>query len=79
MFLLELILTIVAWIRGWKWRALIPVGSVLVVGFLVGFGAGMAGGNVDLSGFVFLDIAAIIALIVMSIVKPKSKEKEIKK
>lgn len=77
MFLLaEIILTIFAWRRGWRWLALLPIGIVLAIGFFIGVGIGAAGGSVDDigGGTIIFDILTIIALIVMVSVKPKSKK-----
>jgi len=51
------------------------MGIALIFGFLLGLGIGASGGDVQSAqGFgIFLDVLAIIALIVMLIVKPKSK------
>ncbi len=67
----EAILTIWAWKRGWKAMALIPLGSVLVLGFVIGFVVGLSGGSEEDVGFlVVLDAIAIIALIIM-IARPR--------
>ena len=80
MLLIEIILTIVAWSRGWKWLALLPLGIVLLLGFIIGFGIGASGGNVSNigGGVIILDILAIVALVIMSIIKPKNKNTSIK-
>lgn len=77
MFLIaEILLTIFAWRRGWRWLALLPVGIVLAIGFFIGVGIGASGGSINdiKGGYVIFDILAIIALIVMVSVKPKSKK-----
>jgi len=82
MLIIEIILTIFAWRKGWKWLALLPIGLALLIGFSIGIGIGASGGSVaDVSGgAVLIDIAAIIALIVMLVKGPKSKEQnELKK
>lgn len=74
MLLIEIILTIFVWRKGWKWRSLLPVGIAFLAGILIGMGAGMAGGNIDNIGpAVLLDLFAIIALIVMLVKGPKEK------
>lgn len=80
LLILEVILTIFAWRKGWKWLALLPVGIVLILGLLIGFSIGISGGDVaPTTGIaLFLDISTIIVLIIM-IIKPKTlvkKEKE---
>jgi len=74
MLLIEIILTIFVWRKGWKWWSLLPVGIAFLAGILIGMGAGMAGGNIDNIGpAVLLDLFAIIALIVMLVKGPKEK------
>jgi MFS family permease len=75
LLILEIILTIFAWRRGWKWYALLPLGIAFAIGFLVGLSTGASGGLVgDIGWVIVFDIAAVIALIVMCAVKPKSTE-----
>lgn len=80
LFIIEIILTIVAWVRGWSWKALIPIGSALVLGFIIGFFIVAAGGQITaaVAGLVaILDFIAFTAILVMAIVKPTSvKEAE---
>jgi len=73
LLIVEIILTIVAWRKGWKWLSLIPLGIAVIIGFGLG-----ASGNYtmdELGSFVWIDIAAIVALIVM-IAKPKQEKIE---
>jgi len=42
-FILQIILSIVAWNRGWKWLALIPILVALPLGFLIGYIGGSMG------------------------------------
>lgn len=73
----EIILTIFAWRKGWKWLSLIPMAAALFIGLLLGAGIGASGGDpMSVKGFgVFLDIVAVIALIVMVTKSPKSQDK----
>jgi len=64
----EIILTIFAWRAGWKWLSLLPVG----IAFAIGLAIGASGGEIS-AGVIFVDIAAVIALIIM-LVKPPKKE-----
>lgn len=79
--ILEIILTIIAWVRGWKWRALIPLISLLVIGFMAGMLLLSLGidPEVFVPAGIFIDFLGVIALIIMIVVKPKKsaqKEKE---
>jgi len=76
--IIEIVLTILAWNRGWKWLALLPVGIALAIGFCMGLGIGASGGSVsDVQGIaVVFDIIAIIALIIMCVKGKKPKEEE---
>lgn len=81
MFIIEIILTIFVWRKGWRWLALLPIGIALLIGFIIGISVGMAGGTPTTGGgIIFIDILAIIALIIMLIKGPKDsineKEKE---
>lgn len=72
----EIVLTIFAWRKGWKWFALIPLVGVLCLGFLLGMAVGASGGSVEsVTGFsVVLDIMAVIVLIILNVKGPKSTE-----
>lgn len=74
MLIIEIILTIFAWRKGWKWLALLPMGAALLLGILMGFFVGASGGDVDAAKglAIILDIGAVIALIVMLVKTPKS-------
>jgi hypothetical protein len=69
MIIIEIILTIFAWIKGWKWYSLIPVGAAVLIGILVG----LTSSYVDIYSLWWIDFMAIIALIIMVIVPPKKK------
>jgi len=72
----EIILTIFAWKKGWRWWALVPVALALLIGLFMGMGVGACGGDVDsVRGIsIVLDVLAIIALIVMVTKGPKTNE-----
>lgn len=74
MLIIEIILTVVAWYKGWKWLSLIPVGVAILLGIIVGMSVGLSGGT-DISGAIIIDILAIIALIVMCIKGKKEEPK----
>ena len=71
MLIIEIILTVFVWKKGWRWMSLIPVG----IAFLIGIMMGVSGTLVDTSsvGIVFIDVLAIIALILMLVYPPKTK------
>lgn len=69
MKILVVLLTIVAWRHGWRWKALLPVGICVGMAFLIGPGVESSGG----SDMVWVVIIAIIVLILMCIKKPASK------
>jgi len=64
MLILEIVLTIVAWRKGWKAWALLPLGA----GFGLGVIMGLLGIIPDETSALWLvpDLAAIIALIIMA-------------
>jgi uncharacterized membrane protein YfcA len=71
---LEIILTISAWKRGWRWRALLPLAIGCVAGFLVGAAVGAGGGSVDdvLPIAVLMELAVVGSLIAMVARAPQS-------
>lgn len=75
MFIIEIILTIIAWIRGWKWKSLIPVGIVLGIGFIVGLIMGVQGYSAhdieNISWLPVMELFGFIAMLIMAIVPPK--------
>lgn len=72
MLILEIILTIIAWGKGWRWFSLIPVGVALSIGFMLGINEV----NMDALGSttLFIEILVTIALILMIIYPKKKKE-----
>jgi hypothetical protein len=74
LLIVEIILAIFAWRKGWRWYSLIPMVVALVFGFFLGAGIAASGGNVDsIRGLgVIIDILATIILIVMNIKTPNS-------
>jgi uncharacterized membrane protein YfcA len=74
MLIIEIILTIVAWRKGWNWLSLIPIGVAFCIGLILG--ASSQGQPVDVMTVVIWDILAIIALIVMVAVNPPGKKIE---
>ena len=72
LIIVEIILTIAAWRKGWRWLALLPLSGVLGIAFLIGFLAGAVGSEQDLIiPCLLLDLSGLIALIVMTAQKPK--------
>jgi len=75
MLIVEIILTIAAWGRGWKWLALLPLGLAFGLGLILG----ASGVSVDdLGSLIWVDVLAIIALIVMTIVRKPGTEPKVK-
>jgi len=72
----EILLTIFAWRKGWKWYALIPLCATVLIGLLIGVGIGASGGTTqDAFGIgVVLDIIAVVVLIGMVSKGPKLPE-----
>lgn len=67
----QIILTVVAWNKGWKWHSLAPMAIAFFTGFMVGF----SGGEIGQAAFI-IDLMALVALIVMSTNKPKQKNND---
>lgn len=62
--ILEIVLTIIAWRKGYKGYALLPLGIVFLIAFMVGFSTPELSESADLS-FIVLDLMAIVALVIM--------------
>lgn len=75
MLIIEIILTIFAWRKGWKWLSLLPMGIGIFLGLSIGFGVGASGGDkdsIDEIGFL-IDILVTGVLIYMVSKGPKIK------
>ena len=77
LLILEIILTISAWRRGWKAWALLPTaiafGVAFIIGFVAGANGGSEGGVVGIA--IALDVVCIAVLIGM-IAKPHRKAQD---
>lgn len=74
--ILEIILTIVAYYSGWKWKSLIPLGSLLALGFVIGYVYNIFEYSIEsLRWLGLLDLFAVIILGVMCFITPKNKIK----
>jgi len=77
--LLEIVLILGAWKRGWKAWALFPFGMAFAMGFVGGYIQGFSG--VVFEGWetlcVLIDLIAFAALIVMNITGHKSLESDV--
>jgi hypothetical protein len=77
MFLLaEIILTIIAWTKGWKWRSLIPLAVGVFLGITLGFLWVLFGGDPEspsVTGIgIILDLI-LIGFLVYMVSKPPKK------
>jgi hypothetical protein len=72
---IQLALVAIAFIRGWRWYALIPLAVVFCLGVVVG----ITGQAESMTGFlIVMDVMAMIALAVMCIwVSPEIKAKHL--
>jgi len=70
MFFIEIGLIILVWRSGWKWRALIPIGFLILIAFSMGFGVGYTGSGGDLYDInIVLESVTILVLFIMLISK----------
>jgi len=76
--LIEILLTVKAWRKGWKGYALLPIAIGMSVSFLIGLAAGASGGKIEdiLPLCVLIELTMIISLIVMAVRSPKYVEKQ---
>jgi hypothetical protein len=67
LLVLEIILTVVAWKRGWRWLALLPLGSGLLTAFALGFVMGALGASENHIFVIGLacDLVAIVGLCIL--------------
>jgi hypothetical protein len=67
MMFIEIWLTVLAWRKGWKGYALLPMGVSFSLAFLTGIVVGLSGGSVDRlwSVGILLEVCVIVALILM--------------
>lgn len=67
LLIVEIFLTVVAWRRGWRWQALMPLGAGLLIAFslipITGAVAGFLLGELLVG--VVIEIAVILALVGM--------------
>jgi hypothetical protein len=75
--LIEILLTIRAWRKGWKGYALLPIAIGMSVSFLIGAAVGASGGTIEniLPLCVLIELMMIISLIVMAVRGPSCVEK----
>jgi hypothetical protein len=73
MSLLEVWLTVVAWRKGWRARALVPLAATVISAMLIGFSVGLAGGSIKpvTPVFLLLEFACLGVLIAMATRAPK--------
>lgn len=72
-FIIQIVLTVVVWIRGWKWKALIPVAVGFASGFIVPSFVSPESSSFS-NVALFINIGIIVALIVMA-AKPELAKK----
>jgi len=79
LLVLEIILTVAAWCRGWKGWALVPIAVGLFLGFLFGGVIGASSGSMEAAVVVglLLDVAVTGTLIVM-VARPRTAEQRAK-
>jgi zinc transporter ZupT len=77
--IIEIVLTIIAWRKGWKWWALVPLGLAVSIAFSVGFVIGLLGGSAGpvMPFFMLLDIGCLLALIILIVLPPEREKKAV--
>jgi hypothetical protein len=75
LLLVEIALTVRAWRKGWKARALLPIGIGMGVAFLLGLAFGSTGAEpgVALVAGIVVDLAIIAALGTMAVRSPAAR------
>jgi hypothetical protein len=77
LLIIEIILTVAAWRKGWKAWALLPVGIAMTVGFITGIAISVDGGSIDdVVGFLLVsELIVLGSLIVMAVRAPRHVKK----
>ena len=73
MGLIQIILTIIAWRKGWKWRSLFPMIAAFTIGVIIAFNSPY----IDMFEYIWIDVIAIIILIFMCFKKPSVNKNKI--
>jgi hypothetical protein len=78
LLIIEILLTIAVWRKGWKGWALLPVGISLALGFVLGLCIGASGGRPEewIGLGLIIDVIAIVALIIMQTQDPKKVKED---
>ena len=76
LLILEIGLTVAAWRKGWRAWALVPLGGVLGMGFLIGVAVGASGGTIEhvFPLVLLLDLACVGVLIRLAVRGPRQAE-----
>jgi predicted MFS family arabinose efflux permease len=78
LLIIEILLTIAVWRKGWKGWALLPAGISLALGFVLGFSIGASGGRPEewIGLGLIIDGISIMALIIMVTRNPKKVKED---
>ncbi len=78
LLIIEILLTIAVWRKGWKGWALLPVSISLALGFVLGLCIGASGGRPEewIGLGLLLDGISIMALIIMMTRNPKKVKED---
>ncbi len=73
LLILEIVLTVAAWRKGWRAWALMPLGVGMSVAFLIGVAIGASGGTAEhvTPLFLLLDLACVGVLIRLAVRGPQ--------
>lgn len=75
LMVLEIILTILAWRKGWRWKALIPVAIAAGIAFFGGVAIATSGGTAVNNGiFIIIDILLVITQAVLVSKAPRQEK-----
>ena len=73
LLILEIILTVAAWRRGWKGWALVPLGVAVLLGMVIGGAIGADGGDISeaAGALLFLDIVCCLIPLIVMVARPR--------
>ena len=65
LLIVEIVLTVLVWKHGYKWKALIPIAWVFLSGLTLGIVLEVMELEISRYSFILLDVICVIALIIM--------------
>ncbi len=71
LLILQILLTVLTWKKGWKWFSLIPISASFIIGIVYGLTSSIQGIEAPRYYFLILDSISTIVLGIMYFYPPK--------